>query len=246
MKSAPVASLFRRPAPPRRNGRQVQPLGPAVVYGRLDPAISFKRSSRSGDEGEPTRQDYIDTLAGVTYASRYEDRLADRLLRPSPTFEPDYDEDPADSVRASPAAQEWRSPLSSRDFPRVEIGPRYRTSLPIAERALALAAQRVRGDEIVLHLSVEFDLGWDVVKATLDWMGVTDDVYPHLVGRRSDFGKARGVPAGLPEPERFADPLGGPLHGTDSRYCSAKHQCRCESCQAAHSIAGRRRPSRAM
>lgn len=242
MRTAPLVSLFRPPKPKRRKARSYEVVTDTVParYGSVDPAVSFKRSASPGYEGEPTRTDWVDVVSSQAFAARYEERVSARLLRPSRTFEPDYDEDPADAVRTAPAVNEWRSPISRRDYPRVEIGERYRTSLPIAERALALRAESrsMPADEIVMTLSVEFDLGWDLVVEELMWMGVEDDVWPFK--RRSDFGVPRvGVAAGVDPPERFADPAGGPLHGTNSRYCSAKHRCRCDACRHAHRIATR-------
>lgn len=211
---------------------------------------------------------HVDTYEDLQYAS---DRralvdpppsVAQVLLRPTSTFEPDYDEDPADAARARRL-----DPIDVDVYPNVQIGERYRRSLPVAERFLQYRAEGIAWYDAIVLLAVEFDFDDEKdVTDLLAWMGIEQamtttkaarsgrngiaivhgqlQTYNRLGCRcqrcrlamenhREAIGLARRIPAGPTRRTRKPKATKPIPHGTPNGYTN--YGCRCDACRKAAS-----------
>jgi len=190
-------------------------------YGTADPAVSFVKTQRTGPDEDlpgPRARDWIDIVGNRARAGRFSTQVRyAHQARPTSTFEPDYDEDPADRWRSRRPVDEWPSPIDRPGYPNVQISDLYRARLAIATRWLEYDALRLRGrmtvaDALVL-LAVEYDLEseGDVIEA-LAWMGIDP----------------RDSQTRAPKPHHALKVSRAPNHGTQSEY---QRGCRCPACR---------------
>ena len=176
------------------------------------PAISFKHATFREDGPVVL---WIDRAATQTHATRYERPAHREIMRPAglPEDALDFDADPADSVRARRAVNEWDSSETAWR-PNVTISREYWKGLAVAERWLEYAADRVKVYDALVLLAVEYDFADErEVIETLAWMGINIGNSRHV---RSPRGHGHRSPV---------------RHGTVGGYTN--RGCRCDLCREA-------------